>query len=140
MASSDPASPTERSPPQASGQGSAHPHRVARWGSGPTPRAISPAPDVVPIGDDFGYNPIVKPVRVTRHARNRMRQHRIDEELVQLTLQAPDWEEPSIEGRINRWKRIGERFLRVTYKEEAERIVVISAVFKRTRPRPRDQS
>lgn len=69
-----------------------------------------------------------------------MRWHRIDEHLIQRALEAPDWEEPSVEGRINRWKRIGERFLRVTYKEEPERIVVISAVIKRTPPRERDQS
>jgi hypothetical protein len=36
---------------------------------------------------------------------------------------------------MNRWKRFGDRLLRVTYREEEERIVVISAVFKRRAPK-----
>ena len=69
-----------------------------------------------------------------------MRWHRIEEDLVRLALETPDWEEVSVEGRINRWKRVGERFLRVTCKDDPERIVVISAVFKRRPPRGRDLS
>ena len=42
---------------------------------------------------------MVKPIRITRHARNRMRWHRISEELVHLALAAPEWEEPSVTGR-----------------------------------------
>ncbi len=63
-----------------------------------------------------------------------MRWHRIDESLVVETLGAPDREEPSGPDRINRWKRVGERFLRVTCREEPGRIIVISAVFKRRPP------
>jgi hypothetical protein len=67
-----------------------------------------------------------------------MRWHRIGEDLVQQTLQAPDWEEPSIANRVNRWKRVGDRFLRVTFKDEPERIVVITAAFKLRPPRGRE--
>ena len=83
---------------------------------------------------------MVKAVRLTRHARNRMRWHQISEDLIHATLQAPDWEEPSGAGRINRWKRVVDRFLRVTYREEPNRIVVISAVFKRRPPERRGQA
>jgi len=69
-----------------------------------------------------------------------MRWHRIEEDLVRLALETPDWEEVSVEGRINRRKRVEKRFLRVTFKDDPERIVVISAVFKRRPPRGRDRS
>ncbi len=83
----------------------------------------------------FAYTLLVKRIRLTRHARNRMRGREISEDLTQQTLSAPDWEESSVSGRMNRWKRFGDRFLRVTYREEEERIVVISAVFKRRAPK-----
>ena len=76
----------------------------------------------------------MKAIRLTRHARNRMRWHQIGEDLIHATLQAPDWREASVAGRINRWKRVADRFLRVTFREEPDRIVVISAVFKRKLP------
>ncbi len=81
---------------------------------------------------------MVKPIRITRHARNRMRWHRISEELVHLTLAAPEWEESSVAGRVNRWKKVEDRFLRVTCRDEPERMMVISAVFKRRGPRGRE--
>jgi len=67
-----------------------------------------------------------------------MRWHRISEELVELTLGAPDWEQPSIGDRMNRWKRVGDRFLRVTFKDEGWRTVVITAVFKQQPPKGRE--
>lgn len=81
------------------------------------------------------YTRDVKPIRLTRHARNRMRWHGITEDLVAQALERPDWEEASVHGRTNRWKQIGERFLRVTCRESTDWLVVISAVFKRRRPR-----
>jgi hypothetical protein len=35
-------------------------------------------------------------IRITRHARNRMRRHRISEEIIHMTLLAPEWEEQSL--------------------------------------------
>jgi hypothetical protein len=63
-----------------------------------------------------------------------MRWHGVTEDLIRQTLDAPDWEEPTVGGRMNRWRRIADRFLRVTYRDEPDRIVVISAVFKRRPP------
>jgi len=60
-----------------------------------------------------------------------MRRHGISPELIEHALLAPDWREPSVGGRINCWKRVADRYLRVTYREEPEEIVVIAAVFKR---------
>ena len=64
-----------------------------------------------------------------------MRWYRISEELIHETLRGPDWEAPSVRDRINRWKRVEDRFLRVTCRDESEQIVVIPAVFKRKDPR-----
>jgi hypothetical protein len=69
-----------------------------------------------------------------------MRWHQISEDLIHASLRAPDWEEPSVFNRINRWKRVADRFLRVTCREEPDRIVVISAVFKRRPPGRRGQA
>jgi hypothetical protein len=48
------------------------------------------------------YNSTVKPILITRHARNRMRGRRRGEDLVRDALFAPDWEEPSAFGRRSR--------------------------------------
>ena len=63
-----------------------------------------------------------------------MRWHRIDEQAVAAAIEAPDREEMSVAGRVNRWRRADDRSLRVTCREEPERIIVISAVFKRRTP------
>lgn len=88
---------------------------------------------------DLRYTSAVKPIGITRHARNRMRSHGIGEDLIRDTLQAADWEEPLAAGRINRWKQVADRFLRVTMREESDRIVVITAVFKRRPPSKRGE-
>jgi len=66
-----------------------------------------------------------------------MRWHRIDDHLVERAVRAASWEESIGAGRINGWIAVGERFLRVTYREEPDRLVVITAVFKRL---PRERS
>jgi uncharacterized protein YuzE len=51
-----------------------------------------------------------------------MRWHEIDLELIEQTLGTPDWWERSVGGRINCWKRLQGRYIRVTYREEPEEI------------------
>ena len=63
-----------------------------------------------------------------------MRWRDIPVELVEQTARVPEWEEASLGGRINRWKRVENKFLRLTVREEAERIVVITIALKRTGP------
>ena len=58
-----------------------------------------------------------KSLRFDRHARRRMKWRRISEEEVTLTLSNPDKTEQSIKGRINVYKTIGTRYIKVTYKE-----------------------
>jgi len=76
---------------------------------------------------------LVKTIKYTRHARNRMRLHRITEVEVELAIRNPEYLEQSIEDRFNAWIETLGKFLRVTYKEEEDRFLVITAVKKRKR-------
>jgi len=73
----------------------------------------------------------VKPIIYTRHAKNRMRWHRIKEIEVESALSAPEFLEPSIEQSFKAWMKTADKFLRVTYKEENDRFLIISAVRKK---------
>lgn len=72
----------------------------------------------------------MKAIRYTRHSKNRMRQHGITEGDIELCLQNPDQLEPS-RGKMNAWKRMDDRYLRVTFKDEKQETVIITAVLKK---------
>lgn len=59
-----------------------------------------------------------------------MQWRRISEEEVMLTLSNPDKTEQSIKGRVNVYKTIGTRYIKVTYKEFSDEILIISVVDK----------
>ena len=42
-----------------------------------------------------------------------------------------DFTESSVEGRINVWKKSADKFIRVTYKNEPDKIIIITAVKKK---------
>ena len=69
-------------------------------------------------------------IRFDRHAKRRMKWRRISEKEVYLTLENPDKIEESIKGRINAYKIIDQRHIKVTYKKISEEILVISVVDK----------
>jgi hypothetical protein len=71
-----------------------------------------------------------KPIKFDRHVKRRMKWRRISEEEVYLTLKNADRVEESIKGRINAYKSIGHRYIKVTYKEFSGEILVISTVDK----------
>ena len=71
-----------------------------------------------------------KVLRFGRHARRRMKWRRISEEEVALTLSSPDKTEQSIKGRINVYKTIGMRYIKATYKEISDEVLIISVVDK----------
>jgi hypothetical protein len=75
----------------------------------------------------------MKAIRYARHARNRMRQHRITEAEVKSCLENPEHAESSSEGRLNTWTELSGKFLRVTYKEDEDGFLVITAVKKKKR-------
>jgi len=69
-------------------------------------------------------------VEFDRHAKRRMKWRRISQEEVFLTLENPDKIEESVRGRVNAYKSIGERYIKVTYKKFPGKILVISVVDK----------
>ncbi len=73
----------------------------------------------------------MKGLKYLRHARNRMRWHQITEVEVEKAIQQPDFLESSTEGRFNAWIATSDKYLRVTYKEETDKYLIITAVKKR---------
>ncbi|MCR4291352.1 MAG: DUF4258 domain-containing protein [Candidatus Kuenenia sp.] len=69
-------------------------------------------------------------IKFDRHAKRRMKWRRISEKDVCLILENPDKVEESIKGRTNAYKTIGQRYIKVTYKEFSDKILVISVVDK----------
>lgn len=49
---------------------------------------------------------------------------------VETAINVPEFLEPSVESKLNAWMKSSDKFLRVTYKEESDRFLVISAVKK----------
>ncbi len=70
------------------------------------------------------------PIRFDRHAARRMKWRKITEEEVLNTLDNPDKVEESIKGRINVYKAIEQRYIKVTYKKLLNEIFIISVVDK----------
>jgi hypothetical protein len=74
---------------------------------------------------------LMESISLTRHAKNRMRLHGITESDVVAALEYPEFLEPSTGDRMNAWVRTSDKYLRVTYKDEINRILVITAAKKR---------
>ena len=75
-----------------------------------------------------------KPLRFTRHARNRMRKQEVRRQLVEECVSSPELVTDSILGRKNHWRRHDEGYLRVTMGEEDEALVVVTVTIRRTLP------
>ena len=73
-------------------------------------------------------------IRFTRHAKNRMRGQGISQKDVEICLEAPEKVELVSLGKMNAWRKLGGKFLRVTYREEDDSILVITAVLKKSAP------
>ncbi len=71
-----------------------------------------------------------KTIIYVRHAKRRMRWRKISETEVEQTLEDPDKTELTGEGRKNIFKIIGDRYIKVTYKESKDEIIIISVVDK----------
>lgn len=66
----------------------------------------------------------------SRHAKRQMRWRRISEEEVQNTILNPEETEDSIKGRKNAFKHINGKWIKVTFKEEADTITIVTAIDK----------
>ncbi len=71
-----------------------------------------------------------KIIKYVRHARRRMKWRRISEPEVEQTLGNPDKIDIAQKGRKNAFKKVGKRYIRVSYRETENKIIVVSAVDK----------
>lgn len=54
---------------------------------------------------------------------------------ISACLNSPEFTEPASGGKSNVWLKVGGKFLRVTYRQEAHHTIVITAVLKQKGPR-----
>jgi hypothetical protein len=69
-------------------------------------------------------------IKLSRHARRQMKWRKIVAEEVSAVISDPDKVEDSKKGRKNAFKIVHGRLLKVTYKQEGETAVVITAMVK----------
>jgi hypothetical protein len=74
---------------------------------------------------------LMKPIKYDRHAKRRMRDRHIIEDEVKAAIEGADFLEQSIKGRINAFKFIDGRYLRVTFKEEPEYMFIITVTIRK---------
>ncbi len=66
----------------------------------------------------------------SRYAKRQMKSRKISESEVEETILNPEKIINSIKGRKNAFKYINERYLKVTFREENDKIVVITPIEK----------
>jgi len=59
-----------------------------------------------------------------------MKWRNISEQEVEEVLRIPEKSESTVRGRLNVYKAIGNRYLKVTYKDFGDYVLIISAVDK----------
>ena len=74
---------------------------------------------------------LMKPIKYDRHAKRRMRDLHVIEDEVKSAIEDADFLEQGIKGRLNAFKFINGRYLRVTFKEEPEHILVITVTIRK---------
>ncbi len=72
----------------------------------------------------------MKEIRYDIHARRRMKWRNISEQEVEEVMRLPEKSESTVRGRLNVYKAIGNRYLKVTYKDFGDYVLIISAVDK----------
>ena len=77
----------------------------------------------------------MKPLRFTRHARNRMRWRQIAGDDVVDCIRDPEARQDLPSGEVNCWKTLRGEWLRVIYVEEPDAMVVVTVVYPAKRPR-----
>ena len=73
----------------------------------------------------------MKQIVFDRHAKRRMKERGVTEEEAEFALEHPDAVEPSMKGRLNSYKFVNGRYLRITWKEQADSRLVITATIRK---------
>ena len=66
----------------------------------------------------------------SRHVKRQMKWREIKEGEIKDTVLYPEKVENSIKDRKNAFKHIGNKWLKVTFKQESDNIVIITAIDK----------
>jgi hypothetical protein len=69
-------------------------------------------------------------IELSRHAKRQMKWRHIEEEEIREAVNSPDSIEDSRHGRKNAYKEIGGRLLKVTYKHDEEKLIIITVMIK----------
>jgi hypothetical protein len=69
-------------------------------------------------------------IKYARHARRRIRWRKISEAEIEQTVYTPDRVEATRKNRLNAYKKIEGRLLKVTYLKEKDTVKIITAVWK----------
>ena len=78
-----------------------------------------------------------KPLRYTRHARNRMRWRRLSTDEIAECIGEPEGKEKRPSGRMNCWKLVRGQWLRAVYVEEGDVIIVVTVIYPARGPKGR---
>ena len=69
-------------------------------------------------------------IHFSRHAKRQMKWREISEQEAVDTILSPEQGEASIKDRKNAFKHIGTKWLKVTFKQEGDNIVVVTVIDK----------
>lgn len=69
-------------------------------------------------------------IYLSRHARRQMKWRKISEEEIKDTVLHPEKIEDSIKDRKNAFKHVGQKWLKVTFVKENDKIIVITVIDK----------
>ncbi len=73
----------------------------------------------------------MKPVKYDRHAKRRMKEREVTVDEAETVIKNPDFSELSKKGRTNAFKFINGKYMRVTFKEETDQILVITVTIRK---------
>ena len=73
----------------------------------------------------------MKLIKYDRHAKRRMKDRHVIDDEVKSAIEDAGFLEQSIKGRLNAFKFINGRYLRVTFKEEPDHILVITVTIRK---------
>jgi hypothetical protein len=71
-------------------------------------------------------------IRISRHAKRRMKERRIAYNEIVEAVESPEEITPSIKGRLNYRKTVGDRHIKVTCIENPGEIMIITVMDKKS--------
>ena len=69
-------------------------------------------------------------IHISRHAKRRMKERKIPIDAIVEAIEDPEEVAPSINGRLNYFKTVGGKHIKVTCKENIGEIIVVTVIDK----------